>query len=1735
MTATATSPAGTGAAGSQFEAKVGAFYILAFLSGGEPRGLPGAVVKSVRLQQRASGYPLDDVIVRAKNADGTEATLEIQAKRTLTFTASDDQFNDVVSQVWDASQKSEFQTTRYEMAVALARTTTRIEQACQEVLHWARHLPDGVTFSAHINRNGFSSEGMRDFVRVFRDNLAKAGAPTDDETVWWLLSRLQILVFDFESPGSDYDHRARERCRLALAPEQASRAADLWPLLIDEAGAYARSGGVVERPAIIERLSRAHGFSFGDRADLRSVSARLAEAAELAIDEIKDDVGGVKLPRTKLVDQAHAGLETRRVLHIGGAPGCGKTVLLKQLVQLLMAEGRVIVLRNGRIIPGGWLSMSHSIGCAVSRNELFNELGCGGGAVLFIDNIDQIEDAGEWATVADLLAVVSKSPGWRAVVTGAVGNDNWKTKLPSQLKQAGVAELQIEPIDDAEAAALSGANQALAFILREGHPAQGIARNLFHLSRMVELGAGQGEDSPRITSETDLARLWWDYGGGRAEDAGRLARKKLLRAMAKQAVVQPSRTIFDADDFDSATLAALLRFDSLREVVRGASISFRHDVLRDWTIGFLLDEDAEQLKGLAKDTPIPAGLARGLEIAARLALDGDPTGARWLELLGAVEGDGLHGSWARPVLLALPRSEQALGLLKSLKTALLESDGRRLKEIIRLMIAIESEPLAKLIAQIQPTAVIPLGASDLVVPKGLGWLWLVVWLVTESGSLPTSLIPDVAKVFQAWLLPRREDWRELNAAIVGVLFGWLTLIETAMRPRFDDRSSASPSLRIPHLRDVRGEIRMTVLSFAQLNPLAAERYLRGLDADATRHDEMPVILGAANTLSRSAPGAFADYALNALIEKEEPDDHYGRRRNEYGPFSALEHNFASASPGQGPFFDLLDHAPAEGLRLVRAVVEHAADWVRDRYAQARQPFPRVTIRFPSGPKSFDGDGQIYFWTRNPAPSSVTTSALMALEAWAHREVERGRPFEEVLQDVLGPDGSSIAFVAVAVDVVLSHWRAARDFAWPIIATPEILKLDDARSVRDLMGVYRSRDFVDREGSAWRVRRADLDARLSRQSSLSNNIGDYVFREQSGPLEALRAALEQARNEIRQKPNEGEDPINGLHATAERAVRMTDPNHWRRIKVTMNDGSEAEGYQFEPAPEEMELRNAARCDSSGKLRQLRIRMEIQSALLDSSKSSGKIVTEAIAWARSQPDEAQSEAEAEERDFDGEWNRRARSMAAALAARDYDEADRAEMLAWAIPALVAAATEKTKEYLGPQIEYSTPAIGSLGLAALYLRDGNLSARDALLRLASNEHPAVVNALGRDMAGFAHFDGRLPRSLVRVGMASAIHPRRGESEFQREANRTIYESRVEAAIAAEIKWLNGKRDEPAWPELPVWASRPRRGIRLGADWLEDDEEPQPSLEPHNYVDQRTIGDWISTLTLLTADDLPGWVVDLSARLMKWTDQANGPHGEDDRESDNRPTTWNGQFFYVLGFLAVAIPHDDLVATFLKPIVSFMDEAFHDAMSSFLRGFDAAMLATGTKKPENPVAVRELLSARIKGSWNYHRLGREKSFTSETHAGDALNAMFYHPPRFAAVNRPYIPIGWTGLRATMPILTALVTGAATSGYLADRFLGLIESSQDAAFLPSIAQAATSWCSAYGADSNFWSERNIGGRVCGWLDLTMTKDPAAPLGMAAVADDLMRSLDVMVRSGVAQAQVIEEKIGAISAIRTTV
>jgi len=135
-----TSPASSGPAGSHFEGQVGAFYLLSLLVGAEARGLPGTTIDRVEFQRAAEGRPLDDVIVHAHDAQGKAAVLEVQVKRGITFAPTDPIFGSVVGQIAKAARRPEFLNSRYELGIAISRTSNRIDGAYQDVLTWARQL-----------------------------------------------------------------------------------------------------------------------------------------------------------------------------------------------------------------------------------------------------------------------------------------------------------------------------------------------------------------------------------------------------------------------------------------------------------------------------------------------------------------------------------------------------------------------------------------------------------------------------------------------------------------------------------------------------------------------------------------------------------------------------------------------------------------------------------------------------------------------------------------------------------------------------------------------------------------------------------------------------------------------------------------------------------------------------------------------------------------------------------------------------------------------------------------------------------------------------------------------------------------------------------------------------------------------------------------------------------------------------------------------------------------------------------------------------------------------------------------------------------------------------------------------------------------------------------------------------------------------------------------------------------
>ena len=73
--------------------------------------------------------------------------------------------------------------------------------------------------------------------------------------------------------------------------------------------------------------------------------------------------------------------------------------------------------------------------------------------------------------------------------------------------------------------------------------------------------------------------------------------------------------------------------------------------------------------------------------------------------------------------------------------------------------------------------------------------------------------------------------------------------------------------------------------------------------------------------------------------------------------------------------------------------------------------------------------------------------------------------------------------------------------------------------------------------------------------------------------------------------------------------------------------------------------------------------------------------------------------------------------------------------------------------------------------------------------------------------------------------------------------------------------------------------------------------------------------------------------------------------------------------------------------------------------------------------------------------------------------------------------------------------------------------------------EAASAWCGVHNAGSNFWSEHQVGHRICEWIEKTLADDPNAPATLVSVGDDLGQCLDVLVRSGIASARILEARI----------
>ncbi len=1697
----------SGPAGTHFEGQVGASYLLAMLAGAPARGLPGASIDRVGLQQANAGHPLDDVIIHAhENVSGKPAVLEVQVKRSITFAAADPVFRKVVGQVVKASQRPDFLTQRYELAIATTKGSRKIDGAYQDVLTLARQIGDAATFFVQIDLAGVANDDMRAFVKTFKSHLRDEGSPDDNETVWLLLCRLQILTFDFTALGSASHDLALERAIRVLHTDDGSRAGAFWVNLIELAIDVAKSGGDRTRETALQALAQL-GYRFLGERRHAMARAALAESSRLALADIRNRVGNVVLARQARVAATREALDRGRFVEIRGDAGVGKSGILRQMAEAMQAESQVIVLSPGRCVPRGWAALRAQLGFDGTLRELLVELANDGGATIYIDNLDSFSTE-ERPTVVDVVREASVVPGVAVVATArrefGIDEPNW---LPSDAlaRLAQTDPITIDELSKVEIEQLKVTDPSLGPLLTDVHPARQVARNLFRLARL----ASQPASDPIPRTEVDMAEQWWITADG-TRDAGWRDRIRLLRGAAAQ-------TMSGADSLDvtgqaAAPIDALVSSGTLRDLGIDR-VAFRHDVLREWAIASALHAEPELVSRLQLDRPATAMFARGVELAARMTIERASDGVRWHAFVDRLSQAGVHRSWRRAALLALARSEAAETLLQRASPELLANGSELLCELIRTVMAVDVLPAAQVFAAagVDP-ALIP---ASINVPRGPAWKALIVWLLGVGDSVPKDAIPEIVQLYTNFSVGTLGA-SSITPFTTRQIYRWLRLVEP-----IDSMTIRSEGLR--------SDLREAFVMFAHTTPELAAEYLTAVGKSEYNEDIVRSILKMRGALAQAAPAELANLTAEALIARpRRREHHFGRERED--AFTYIDHEFFPASPAQGPFLDLLTNSPKNGLALVHRLVAHA---VAHKSRGADPGTNGFDLAFPEGGRTFPWT-QTYFWSRNSNCNAVTSS-LMALEAWAHRRIDAGEAFEDVLTDVLGPQYSCAAYLLVAVDLIISHWPKSLDVAAAFLGCPELLCIDYTRQVHDRIEMpdFFGLDSLHSEprGS---VTAPDLKRRPSRRITLDGLIGKFTFLASPDQLAALRTLLTTAATRLGEPAASAN--LGNPEFMARFALNLLDAANWQEVEVTLRDGSSATAREYRSPMAEQTHLQALRDASTERESDFATRSALALALDDPARLLPEGRSAAAAWARRS---ATTTEEVESDDDGGERRMQEEAIvtAAMIVMRDGDDDLRAEYGEWARSQLektLAALDEGLARQTRGGLRFNPTAIAYAGLIhALRHRSTPEDVR-SLLEVAATGNHAAAHGLGTFAAVLADVDSRLPRAVLRCAFNASVVENRAWDASQEEvkARKARSHGRARAAVAAEMAWLGGEGPEPTWPTFPVEQARSRRQLRLPGARIATPEPAEPpeasASSVTEHVNHQAAALWLRQVHALSKDDTLPWLNELVRAYMAWTVLANGANLDDGDETDHPPSEWNDTFFAAVARCVVGLSTSDATELVVRHIVALPDRNFYDVLVDFLRSIDVVYFEGDSIPRQVAVDIRSTFADRMLTTRGWERLSRTRDFSIEMHIGPAIAVLFFNDYMYGQGSKCYLlEKGVERVGPFLPILGKLVRKG-PSPFAAMVLLNLLEVTPRAEQLDVLVEAGSVWLEAYPDFRQLWIDHGVGHRWCLLMEAIQARSPtsfssSAPLRPAI--DNLVASLIAL---GVPEATRLEEELSKL-------
>jgi len=1414
---------------------------------------------------------------------------------------------------------------------------------------------------------------------------------------------------------------------------------------------------------------------------------KLTELAKSNASLIRDDVGGTRLNRISLLDDLDTKLTKARVVQVRGLPGSGKSVVVRRAVQRALERGPVLFLKSEQLEGANWISYATSQGLSrAPLEQLLVEVGATGTSILFVDAIDRIEKEHQ-PVILDLIRTIVESAlldNWHIVLslrdTGIEVLRNW---LGEFLDILNVETLSVGQLSDEESEMLAKAKPHLRPLLFGSSQVQEIVRRPFFamvLNQSFVADPSSPTFAPR--SEVDLILNWWQRGGYNETGQSAIERQRVLFDLARiraRRLSQPIRL----SELTSLAHIDDLRSDGILQTARdGVSVRFAHDIFFEWAFFHVLADGGSEWMEEIRICGEPPALARVVELTSQWEYT---LGKDWPAYLAKTEGSDLRSQWLRAWLVGPLGTARFEADENQFAVAVFADDFRLFRKALVWFQAEKTSPNTYILAGSLPPEQRQRFADLLGWPSDFAaWRRLITFILPRIPDIPRKLYTEIVAIFEVWQNALADIHNSTSRTLLQQCATWLASIDSIGTANVHVKNSAYWN-EIPSIDDFERSLRRLLLRSSKAEPTFATEYLqRVTNSKHIREDAFHDIIAYSPTLAQSMPHLVVEISLTFLRE-ELPDEQVARERQELrdtaewrkavlakpeaersrqekmalsggfylsavGDFNYFDwerlsiHNeyqsFSPPSPLREPFHSLFQSSPAEALRLLRELCNHAiAAWRQlHRYSRDRDLTPiALELAFPWGTQKFWGSDREYLWFRSTWAPDAIGCGFMALEEWCFAELARGRTVDELIQQIV--EGNECIAILGIASILALHKETVSEATFPLFTSQRLMSADHNRMKHDFQSLQ------------------TRHARPVYKKELRWMVPNFVFA--TGPIrDRARKAILNFKNDLpfqyeehRNMPEERQY----LVAQALEYAELADPKNYQAYRAK-EDSDQVAIIHVSPS--------AANAENVAKVEEATRRLRLSNLWAWASKSFDEKalcdtcqIENAIALAR----EADSKSLFKQSNGDGEMEmlgmHRGAVAATAAIVLNFRKGRTQEDLEWARDILRRAILlpEKPDPMWSPRsvVPWHPAIYVARGLAA-ELREG--TATEGMVRdlLGLVAHPLEIVSLAalEESCKLWFKDPKLAWSALSLAFSLCHVPPRSNKEPRQHAEPLHSRDEAQVAIDAALVfyengsgWVSLPLPPPAW--VKVKPGEGRRGHRNYEGYDVDDVADAAEIwaEPDVFWHSKQAAEILRRIPIdeVMESNAKSELLDFLVAVLEWTNKKNAPPWVKPGRRNRSAThifEWTHTLGSTLGRVAGLLPLSGFKAPFLDPILALEGDNCWALLSPFVSTYVSTYVYDAQVVPADAVATLDLCLERFLQSPAFKRGAYRSGELSGFHQPELVRTLMFVSVERADLAARYVNGDWSEISRILPLIDRFVRAGGWAASVMDPFLTICE-----------------------------------------------------------------------------------------------